>query len=127
MTRRIVSSEDASADALDLDPVSRLDETLDSLISLIDATSSPDTHRVLARHLLGAFDDLVDDGGFPAITKELDQSAIKSDFFNALDELSDLGFVSLSFQGYGLTELGKQRASATADSRMDDVAAQWRI
>lgn len=127
MTRRIVSLEDASADARDLDPVMHLDEALDSLITLVGATSSPDTHRVLARHLLGAFDDLAAAGRFPAGTSEPDQPANRHDFFNALYELIDLGFVSLSFQGYGLTELGEQRAAATADSTLDDVAGQWRI
>jgi hypothetical protein len=123
----ITDSADALPEISDINPEDRIDETLDALISLIDATSSTDTHRVLARHLLGAFDELATDGGFPSITKELDESAIMPEFFNALDELIELGFVSLSFQGYGLTESGKHRAARTANPAFDPVAAHWRL
>lgn len=125
MTRRTAHTEIAEEYAEQ--PIPKLDRRLDALVSLIDATSSVDTKRVLARHLLGAFEELVEQGRMSAFSSGEADAASSEALFRALDELADLGFASLSFQGYGLTELGRQRAAQTADASMDDIAAAWRI
>lgn len=117
-----IHREDAERDA-----ETSLDEALDTLITLVDATSSPDTGRVVPRHLFGAFTDLVEENRATVVTEEVDPSAAALDFFNALDELIDLGYLSLSVEGYGLTELGKERASLTHNTGLNDVAEDWRV
>lgn len=125
MMRRTAAPRQALAEVND--EAIGLDERLDALLSLIHATASADTNRVLARHLLGAFAELAEAGRFPGSSPDDDPAASSRDFFASLDELIALGYVTRTVDGYGLTTFGTERAAELADAAMDDVAASWRI
>lgn len=94
------------------------EELLKVLLKAVAAAAATVTEPVPGAFLGGVFTEVIREDR-PDVIKALGDSATRTAFFNRLDDLRDQGLLTLTGEGYSLTETGRTQAAGISDEKLE--------